>query len=519
MKVYAFYLPQFHIVEENSTWWGEGYTDWVAVKQADSYFDGHVQPRKPFNKNYYNLLEKETMEWQAELMHQYGIDGVCMYHYWFKGGRRILERPAENLLEWKDVHMPFCFYWDNSSWARSWSKIKSANEWNKKFEERNFMNDKKEVLLEQDYGNEAQWREHFEYLLPFFKDDRYIRLDNKPVFMIYKVNILYCFEDMIGKWNEWAREAGLEGIYCIGCWCRNENPKGMNAKVLQSPAMFFGAVNKQKEQKNDTICVEYDDVWQEMLQKRRDCIKTYHSGFVGYDDTPRRGQQGHVVNGQTPEKFSRYLAELLAKNEAEGNEITFINAWNEWGESMYLEPDEENGYQYLEGVLWARENYKNFISKYKERKNLFSEEALQEIEKLEKKAEKYQDLWNLTEIWLQLKERQVKIAEYLLKKDIRVIAIYGLSKLGIHLTEELRNTDVTISFGIDRNKEIKGIPFPIYSREDTLPPVDAVILTMYDGEKIKWELEERLNCRVELLKDILCDCVGSFDSIGDKDAG
>ena len=128
MKVIAMYLPQFHKVKENDEWWGDGFTDWVSARQAVPLFDDHYQPHIPQNRNYYDLTDKKTILWQAELMKKYGVDGVCMYHYWFKDGRKILEKPAENLLQWKDVNMPYCFCWANETWARSWSNIK-GNVW------------------------------------------------------------------------------------------------------------------------------------------------------------------------------------------------------------------------------------------------------------------------------------------------------------------------------------------------------------------------------------------------------
>ena len=128
MKAIAMYLPQFYEVEENNRWWGKGYTDWCAARQAEKLFATHNQPRQPLNNNYYDLSEKTTMEWQANLMKLYEIDGLCMYHYWFENGKQILEKPAENLLQWTDIDMPFCFCWANETWARTWSKI-SANVW------------------------------------------------------------------------------------------------------------------------------------------------------------------------------------------------------------------------------------------------------------------------------------------------------------------------------------------------------------------------------------------------------
>ena len=168
MKVLAMYLPQFHRVKENDQWWGTGFTEWSAAKGAKKLYDGHYQPRIPQNQYYYNLLDKSVMQWQAELMRKYSVDGVCIYHYWFKDNRRILEKPAENLLKWKEVEMPFCFYWANVTWARTWSKLQNKTPWTNAYEPKD-SNEVNGILLEQKYGGEEHWREHFEYLLPFFQ--------------------------------------------------------------------------------------------------------------------------------------------------------------------------------------------------------------------------------------------------------------------------------------------------------------------------------------------------------------
>lgn len=504
MKVYAMYLPQFHEVKENSEWWGEGYTDWVATKQAEAYYEGHLQPKVPLNNNYYNLLDKETMIWQANLMQQYGIDGICMYHYWFKDGRRILEKPAENLLQWKDIHMPFCFYWPSISWARSWSKIPGSEVWTTKFDKTT--QETEELLLEQDYGDELQWKEHFEYLLPFFKDERYIRIDNKPVFMFYHVSLMDCLVEMVYKWSKWAKEAGLDGIYFIGNNGKISILNGLDAEIIQEPLNVKKKMRQSCSDVNGIKRHSYDECWKHILNVNKKNIgKVYYCGVVGFDDTPRRGKNGEILEGQSPEKFKKYFSELLAKSEDAGNEITFLNAWNEWGEGMYLEPDEENGYQYLEAVLWAKGHYKEYIDKYQERKNLFFEDTLQENGRLAGDLEKYQILWSMAELWLQLKEQKIEMSDYLLSQNIKTVAIYGLSRLGMHLVEELKNTDVKVVYGIDKNKGIEKMTFPIYSVGESLPKVDAVILTMYDGECLKCKVQEQLQCSVLVLKELLSD--------------
>lgn len=133
-KAIAMYLPQFHNVKENNMWWGEGFTDWRAMECAKPLFDGHKQPKCPLNNYKYDLMDKKTMQWQADLMHKYHVYGLCFYHYWFKEGKKILEKPAENLLKWKDIDMPFCFCWANESWVRSWSKLNNQNVWASQFE-------------------------------------------------------------------------------------------------------------------------------------------------------------------------------------------------------------------------------------------------------------------------------------------------------------------------------------------------------------------------------------------------
>ena len=160
MKIIAFYLPQFHNIPENDEWWGDGFTEWVNVKKAKPLFDGHVQPKEPLNDNYYNLLDDNIKIWQAKIAKEYGVYGFCYYHYWFNG-KLLLEKPMEQMLNNKKIDIPFCISWANEPWTKAW------------------VNEKK-VLIPQSYGGVNEWKEHFDYLLPFFKDERYIKVHNKP---------------------------------------------------------------------------------------------------------------------------------------------------------------------------------------------------------------------------------------------------------------------------------------------------------------------------------------------------
>ena len=178
-KIIAFYLPQYHAIPENDQWWGKGFTEWTNVKKAKPLFEGHDQPRIPLNHNYYNLLDDNTKIWQANLAKKYGVYGFCYYHYWFKGGKKLLEKPAEQMLSNKSIDLPFCFCWANENWTRNWD---GGN---------------REIMVEQDYGNKDDWECHFQYLLQFFKDKRYITVDGKPLFIIYKPDLIIDIYEMV----------------------------------------------------------------------------------------------------------------------------------------------------------------------------------------------------------------------------------------------------------------------------------------------------------------------------------
>ena len=336
------YLPQYHQIPENDEWWGKGYTDWVAVKSAEKYFDEQIQPRIPMDDNYYDLSKAETLRWQADLMKKYNVYGQCFYHYYFKEGRKILEKPAELLLQNKDIDMPFCFCWANDPWARSWSKIKNTNQWAEKFE----VSGEKKILLEQEYGDEYDWDKHFEYLKDFFLDERYIKIDGKPLFIIYRPESIDCISEMIQYFNNKIREYGISEI-CF--WGANISTpmESLQAAIYIHASSYFNldvtGMCLEEKRINDVKTYGYDDVWANILNSNPvQGMKTYFGGIVDQDDTPRRGRLGFCLTGVTPEKFRKYIYELALKNMKSGNEFLFIDAWNEWGEGNYLEPDKKN---------------------------------------------------------------------------------------------------------------------------------------------------------------------------------
>lgn len=352
MKIYALYLPQFHETKENNEWWGKGFTEWTNVKKAKPLYKNHVQPKHPLNDNYYNLLDKSTVEWQTKTMKEYGIDAFIYYHYYFNG-RKLLEKPAENLLKWKDVEQPFFFNWANHTWNRSWKGSK-------------------EVLIEQTYGTEKDWREHFEYLLPFFLDERYVKIDNKPMFIIYDGSFKEK-EPMFKCFDAWCKEAGFDGLHLIEECFNVENSAltqfEMNLSSVTKQVYYTepligkslylrkSKLNLFKEKVvnklNQKGVIHYTKVYSgndllEMSMKKCSCDKdkVIPGLFFEWDNTPRHGNRGFVISGISKDMFKRYM------NFYKDSSCIIINAWNEWCEGMMLEPTEENGYKYLE---WIKE--------------------------------------------------------------------------------------------------------------------------------------------------------------------
>ena len=361
-KIIANYLPQFHRTNENDEWWGEGYTDWTAVNNAVPLFDGHKQPRIP-KDGCYDLSDPAVLKKQAELAVKYGITGFGIYHYWFSKEQNFLTLPCRLLLENKDIDIKFLFIWDNASWKRNWDNVKPGNEWDwaPLYEKNGVV--KSGVLAELKYGSEKDWKDHFDYLLPFFKDERYIRIDGKPVFAFFHQDIEpECITKMTVFWDQLAKENGLPGIYTIGQTNQHDIRCAAYQFDYQPPRggwtnlSFYDKVRNKLFSTNSRFEYDYDTIWKNILKHAlKDIDKdVFYSGFVSYDDTPRRGRdKGRIVLGASPIKYERYLEELLKISGRAGKEYVFLTAWNEWGEGAYLEPDTEYGFSYLEATASA----------------------------------------------------------------------------------------------------------------------------------------------------------------------
>lgn len=365
IKPIAFYLPQFHSIPENDEAYGKGFTEWTNVKKAKALFEGHNQPRVPLNENYYSLVDEDIMVKQASLAKKYGIYGFCYYHYWFKNGKKLLEKPVEAMLKNKAVDMPFCLCWANENWSKRWD---GGNN---------------ELIVEQDYGEKTEWKKHLEYLIGFFSDERYITIKGAPLFIIYKPELMPNCEAWVKFLHEEIKKYGFSDIvvavqypkyYLNGyprdvfdyyidfepAYTRIEEEIANRSNKIQS---IYKLVRKtplkrvgikiyslfHKNQNNNLEIRDYAQDWTTILRRDYSDPKIIPGAFVDWDNTPRN-KAGLAYKGANPEEFGNYLSKLVEVVNKRDEKCFFINAWNEWAEGAYLEPDEKNGYGYLEAI-------------------------------------------------------------------------------------------------------------------------------------------------------------------------
>ncbi len=350
VKIIAFHLPQFHTIPENDEWWGKGFTEWVNVRKATPLFCHHNQPRIPLDDNYYDMLDENSIQRQFDLAKEYGIHGFCYYHYWFNG-KLLLEKPLEKMLRMENK-VPYFFCWANEPWARTWDG--KANH----------------ILMPQYYGGEREWEEHFQYLLQFFKDSYYMKKNEKPILVIYRTNDIPDCEAMIDYFDRRCQECGYAGIYLVEEKNSFQNQLSCsNASAILDFEPMYTLTNDRSmvgriadkirnvlfnhQTGNSMLVYKYDCIWKRILRRKindSEGRKEYRGAFVDWDNTPRKGRKGLICLGANPKKFEKYMKKLIGIVEKEGSEFVFINAWNEWGEGTYLEPDKKHGYGYLEVI-------------------------------------------------------------------------------------------------------------------------------------------------------------------------
>jgi lipopolysaccharide biosynthesis protein len=345
-RIIAFHLPQFHPTPENDAWWGKGFTEWTNTAKAKPLFPGHYQPHVPADLGFYDLRLPQAREAQAALAQEYGIEGFCYYHYWF-GGKRILEKPVNEILLSNEPHFPFCLCWANHSWNTAWDGTNK-------------------MLIEQVYPGWADHAAHFDWLLQAFLDPRYIRLDGKPMFLVYKPDEIPDVQRVMEFWRRRAMEAGLPGLHLIGVSHRDElwdpRPRGLDASVMQALPRRDGRIPRRhlwtklklllQGNRHELTIWDYEEILHILLRQNKVDWQDYPVALPGWDNTPRSGMRGLVFHDSTPELFRRHLREAIrrVKDRPPEHRIVFLKAWNEWAEGNYVEPDLKWGHAYLEAI-------------------------------------------------------------------------------------------------------------------------------------------------------------------------
>ena len=342
VRAIAFFLPQYHPIPENDEWWGEGFTEWRNVATAKPLFPEHWQPHLPSDLGFYDLRLDETREAQARLAREYGVSGFCYYHYWFSG-KRLLERPVEAMLDSGAPDFPFCLCWANEPWSRRWDGRPH------------------DVLQAQCYSEEDDLA-HIRWLLKPLADPRAIKIQGKPVFIVYQARDLPDPARTVETWRREVDRAGLPGIYLMAIetgwdsgW--DATAAGFDAKVLFQPQFSLLAQTPRTEipGKPDLHVFDYDKAWPALANPEPVAYRRYDTVFPSWDNTARKGDKGWVVQNSTPavyEQWLRHAVQRACKLPA-GEQLVFINAWNEWAEGAHLEPDIRNGRGYLEATRRA----------------------------------------------------------------------------------------------------------------------------------------------------------------------
>jgi glycosyl transferase family WbsX len=376
-RLIAFYLPQFHPIPENDEWWGPGFTEWTNVAKARPLFRGHYQPRIPADLGFYDLRLPETRIAQADLAHKAGIEGFCYWHYWF-AGKRLLERPFEEVVKSGEPDFPFCLGWANQSWSGIWHGAPNR------------------ILMQQTYPGPSDHERHFHALLPAFHDPRYIRVRGMPVFVIFEPKNLPNLRAFIDQWRLLADRNGLKGIHFVSHlfhheWAEDYESVGFsgavvatNVKMLAVPIRTVAArhVARLKRRTHDgsrmadmlratgrvasytwtkarrrlfgsaVDLFHYEDASMFFVNELQRKPNAYPCVIPDWDNSPRSGARGFILYGSTPTLFRRHLEEavqLVEERDAE-DRIVFVKSWNEWAEGNYLEPDRKFGHQYLDAV-------------------------------------------------------------------------------------------------------------------------------------------------------------------------
>lgn len=348
-RLIAYYLPQFHPIKENDEWWGRGFTEWTNTAKAKPRFPGHYQPHVPSDLGFYDLRLPESRSAQADLARSYGIEGFCYYHYWFGNGKRLLERPFNEVLTSGQPDFPFCLCWANDTWSGIWHGAPNR------------------ILMQQEYPGPEDDTKHFECLLPAFNDRRYMRVDGKPIMLVWRPFGFPNPKEMVLRWQGMAKEAGLPGLYLVGIF-RPGSPSpeevGFDASVYNNnphlrpwgswrnplKLAYYSCLRRL----GIPTVYSYEEAVPHFLPDH--LPETRHPSVMhAWDNTPRSGVNGLVFHGSTPALYGKALRKAFDltrnRNTPEDGRLVFLKSWNEWAEGNHLEPDLRDGHGYLQATL------------------------------------------------------------------------------------------------------------------------------------------------------------------------
>lgn len=360
-RVIAFYLPQFHPIAENDRYWGKGFTEWTNLTKAQPLFAGHRQPKLPADLGFYDLRLPEVREAQATLAREAGVEAFCYWHYWMGGGKRLLERPLTEVLSSGKPNYPFCLAWANESWTGKWHGVED------------------DIIVEQRYPGASDYRAHFECVLPAFRDPRYLRVNRLPLFIVYHPARLPIPLQFVETWRRLAVENGLPGLYILGMehagWPFRDC--GFDGRLEWTPHNLIGPYQRRERERWQSRLTfrawrrlfGQDLPWGKPLSIRQPQICDYPQAVALYpqstlphheyptvisnwDNTPRCGRRGLILEGDTPDAYATWLEKAVARVRHRPLEerLVFVKSWNEWAEGNFLEPDMEFGHGYLDAT-------------------------------------------------------------------------------------------------------------------------------------------------------------------------
>lgn len=371
IKLIAFYLPQFHPFAENDEWWGKGFTEWTNVAKATPNYQGHYQPHLPIHSGYYDLRVPKVMEEQAKLAKEYGVYGFNYYFYWF-AGKILMDTPLEMMLNNPNVDIPFCLTWANENWTRRWDGQEN------------------DVLIAQDHSAEDSLA-FIRHLIKYFNDDRYIKVDGKPVLIIYRANIIPEMTETVDLWRNEVLKHGLPGVYLICAQTfgiRAPEEYGFDASLEFPPHTTLShLINEQLEITNPNYSgnlFSYEQVVSNVVRTPEPDYKLFRTAMLSWDNTARKQNNSHTFHGFSLLRYKQWLSYIC--NNAHNNKkyscdekLVFVNAWNEWAEGTHLEPDRKFGYGYLQATYDVMANYDQSSLSYTEGETLCKENAIASI--------------------------------------------------------------------------------------------------------------------------------------------